>query len=154
MTKSAYDLNFCKQRLKWLFSDYMLPGPRLWLLLSPPEDERISISARLGSSYLPPALLGPLGAKQSADQHAAWKSSRASLALRFQPDPQNPLSFVDVRTSVHAASGSSVARLRACFFEPSLNLGAFAVASNIIQGAAGGAPVLGVRYRWVGGGAQ
>ncbi len=148
MTKSAYDLNFCKQRLKWLFSDYMLPGPRMWLLLSPPEDERISISARLGSSYLPPALLGPLATKQttvSEQQHAAWQSSRASLALRFQPDSHNPLSFIDVRTAVQAATATNVARLRACFFQPSLNVGAFAVASNIIHG--GDAPVLGLRYR-------
>lgn len=143
MTKSAYDLNFCKQKLHWLFSDYLLPGPRLWLVLSPPEDERVSISARLGSSYLPPSLFGA-----AASTHDAWASSRASLALRFQPGPTNPLSFIDVRTAVQGSGGSS-ARMRACFFEPSGNVGVFAAASNMTQGPAGMAPVLGARYRCV-----
>lgn len=142
-TKSAYDLNFCKQRLHWLFADYLLPGPRLWLLLSPPEDERVSISARLGSSYVPPSLFG---AKASLARQDPWASSRASLALRFQPDPANPLSFVDVRTSVHG-SGSSAARFRACVFDPRHNVGVFAAASNMTQGPGGMTPVLGARYR-------
>lgn len=142
MTKSAYDLNFCKQKLHWLFSDYIIPGPRLWLLLSPPEDERVSISARLGSDYLPPALFGA----PAHNDASPWATSRASLALRFQPDPTNPLSFVDVRTSVHGL-GSSAARMRACFFEHSHNVGVFATASNTTQGPAGMTPVLGARYR-------
>ena len=52
--KSSYDFQFAKPQLKWLFRDYNRANARSLLYFSPPEDPRVSITARLGASIEQP----------------------------------------------------------------------------------------------------
>ena len=51
LAKSSYDFLFCKPNLRWLFNDYLPIGAAKSILyFSPPEDPRISVTARLKAS--------------------------------------------------------------------------------------------------------
>lgn len=50
LAKSSYDFLFCKPNLRWLFNDYLPCGMKSLLHFSPPEDPRISLTARLAAS--------------------------------------------------------------------------------------------------------
>ena len=50
LAKSSYDFLFCKPNLRWLFNDYLPCGIKSLLHFSPPEDPRISLTARLTAS--------------------------------------------------------------------------------------------------------
>lgn len=49
-TKSSYDFLFAKRQLKWLFHDYLQPGWHGGLFLSPPDDPRASVKAKLAAT--------------------------------------------------------------------------------------------------------
>lgn len=50
LAKSSYDFLFCKPNLRWLFNDYLPCGVKSLLHFSPPDDPRISLTARLAAS--------------------------------------------------------------------------------------------------------
>ena len=50
LAKSSYDFLFCKPNLRWLYNDYLPCGMKSLLHFSPPEDPRISLTARLTAS--------------------------------------------------------------------------------------------------------
>ena len=52
--KSSYDFQFAKPQLKWLFRDYNRADARSLVYFSPPEDPRVSITARIGASMEQP----------------------------------------------------------------------------------------------------
>ncbi|KAK9787001.1 hypothetical protein WJX73_002243 [Symbiochloris irregularis] len=104
MVKSSFDIQFSKLQLKWLFNDYLWPGANGLLRFSPEEDRRITAKARMGSS------LEKLGA-----------GAAGMLSVRFQPDPNEYLSFVDLK-----AASQGQAQIRGCYFDTSTGLGTFA----------------------------
>lgn len=50
MANSSYDWLFAKPALKWLFHDYLDNNAHALLRLSPGQDPRVSITARVHSS--------------------------------------------------------------------------------------------------------
>ncbi len=51
LAKSSYDFLFIKPNLRWLFNDYLPVGAvKSILYFSPPEDPRISVTARFKAS--------------------------------------------------------------------------------------------------------
>lgn len=105
MAHSSYDFMFAKPALRFLFDDYLLPSGRGWLNLRPAEDPRISVSALFDAPMQDP------------------RQSSGLVNLRFQPDPEDYSTFVDVKASAQAGG---VAQARACFFDPSKGFGGWA----------------------------
>ncbi|KAK9833715.1 hypothetical protein WJX74_003604 [Apatococcus lobatus] len=105
MSRSSYDTLFCKPALRWLFQDYLAEGLQSVMRFAPPEDPKVSVNFRFGAS------LKELGS-----------NSAGSLALRYQLDAMDPLSFIDVKAS---ARETSEARMRGCYFHVPSGLGIF-----------------------------
>jgi hypothetical protein len=134
MAKSSYDWLFAKPALRWLFHDYLDNGARAIMRISPTEDPRISITARLANSLV----------VQQKGRHQVLRlgdSSAGSMTLRFQPDPTEPLTFVDVRAAAHGAR----AMTRFCYFDTASKVGVFGTLPLIAGGNAPG-PEIGMRY--------
>ena len=99
----------------------MAGGRRGSLFFSLPEDERISVTAKLSL---------PEGGHEGG----------GTLGLRFQP-AETPYSFVDIKTRAQGASSTAV--VRGCAFDPSSKFAAFAQLPLLApkgpgEGAAGG----------------
>eukprot|EP00891_Asterochloris_glomerata_P005399 jgi/Astpho2/5399/Aster-07351 len=127
MANSSYDWLFAKPALRWLFNDYMEGQARALVRISPGEDPRISITARFASS---------LEVQDRLDHIRLGKRSGGSMAVRFQPDPAEPLTFIDA---------DQKARLRFCWFDTSNSYGVFATMPLLAQSSAP-EPSLGMRY--------
>ena len=52
MARSSYDTQFGRPQLHWLLHDYLRPGAASLLHFSPPEDPRVSITARVAAPSL------------------------------------------------------------------------------------------------------
>ena len=91
LAKSSYDFLFCKPNLRWLFNDYLPIGAAKSILyFSPPEDPRISVTARLkasvksGSKYvqLGDSKYGTVAPyKLAALHHFQWSAISAFAAM-------------------------------------------------------------------------
>lgn len=104
LAHSSYDFMFAKPALRFLFEDYLLPLGRGWLNLRPAEDPRISVSALFDAPLQDP------------------RSSTGLVTLRYQPDPEDYSTFIDVKA---AAEAGGVAQARGCIFNPSSGFGAW-----------------------------
>lgn len=111
MGKSSYDWLFAKPALRWLFHDYIDNNAHALLRLSPGEDPRVSITARFHSSLRANKGRNVVVAEQNSGtcscsihyscmQHMLSVSSirnAGSMTLRYQLDPSEPLTFMDVK---------------------------------------------------------
>lgn len=106
---------------------------------SPPEDQRINVTAKLGVPR-PGAYGGAGGGKAPA--------AGGSLTLRYQPDPAVPYTFVDIKARTRGAS--SAAAVRGCLFDPRSNLAVWAelpvVGASASSAPPGAALRLGAKY--------
>ena len=151
--KSSYDRLFGKPQLAMLFGDYLSNDIRGVIHFAPPEDERINVTAKLGvprpAAF---AYAASAGERPGRGGKAAAPAPGGSLTLRYQPFPDAPYSFVDVKARTRGPA--SAAALRACMFDPGSNLAVHAelpVASTGGGGISGGAGVaaalrLGAKY--------
>lgn len=110
--KSSYDRLFGKPQLAMLFGDYLSGDVTGVISFSPPEDERINVTAKLGVPR-------PGGGSAKAGAPAG-----GSLTLRFQPFPDVPFTFFDVKARTRGAA--SAAAVRGCLFDPASRLAVFA----------------------------
>ncbi|BDA45555.1 hypothetical protein COCOBI_07-3420 [Coccomyxa sp. Obi] len=85
------------------------------LHFSPPEDPRISLTARLAAST---KVGDSLKRVQLGDNHYG------SANVRFQTTPVNPSNFVDIKVSTQ---GEGTARVRGCYHDPRTGLGLFGI---------------------------
>ena len=108
-----------------------------WSTFSPPEDQRINVTAKLGVPRTPPGYGGTAGRPPPAPG--------GSLTLRYQPSPDQPYTFFDIKARARGATSS--AALRACLFDSRSNLAVWAeqpvVATN--GSGAGAARAAGLR---------
>ena len=111
-TRSSYDTLFCKPALRWLFQDYLSEGLQSVMRFAPPEDPKVSVNFRFGASLRElgrnsagEAYLLSVG-MASSSLHAAQllHSLAGSLALRYQLDAKDPLSFVDVKAAARVST--------------------------------------------------
>eukprot|EP00798_Chlamydomonas_sp_ICE-L_P009843 gene9843-7729_t len=99
--KPSYDYMFCKKQIEHLLGDFNRTGLRGMLLFSPPEDKSVSVKASLGA----------IG---------------STMALRYQPDPELPYSFLDMKTGRGQAGTGPRMDLRGSYFDTVYGLGIFA----------------------------
>ncbi|KAL3162528.1 hypothetical protein ABBQ32_010183 [Trebouxia sp. C0010 RCD-2024] len=130
MANSSYDWLFAKPALRWLFHDYIDNNAHALLRLSPGEDPRVSITARFHSS---------LRANKGRNVVVAEQNS-GSMTLRYQVDPGEPLTFMDVKVGKQG----NVAQARACYFDVANKWGAFG--SIPLTAGHSMSPVFGLRY--------
>ena len=77
MAKSSYDFQFAKPQLKWLFRDYLRSDAGSLLHFSPPEDPRVSITARVAAGLQQPG-------KDARGERS--RAAAADVCLRAEPD--------------------------------------------------------------------
>ncbi|DBA96333.1 hypothetical protein WJX82_004926 [Trebouxia sp. C0006] len=130
MANSSYDFLFAKPALKWLFHDYIDNNAHALLRLSPGEDPRVSITARFHSSLRSNKYRKVIVAEQNS----------GSMTLRYQIDPAELLTFLDVKVGKQGNS----AQARACYFDVANKWGAFASVPLTVGHSV--SPVFGVRY--------
>lgn len=130
MANSSYDWLFAKPALRWLFHDYIDNNAHALLRLSPGEDPRISITARFNSSVR----------ANRGQKFVVAEQNSGSMALRYQVDPAEPLTFLDVKVGKQG----NAAQARACYFDVANKWGAFA--SMPLTAGHSVSPVFGVRY--------
>jgi hypothetical protein len=120
--KSSYDRLFGKPQLAMLFGDYLSNDIRGVIHFGPPEDERINVTAKLGVPR--PAAFAyaasAAGERPGRAGKAAAPAPGGSLTLRYQPFPDTPYSFVDIKARTRGPA--SAAALRACMFDPGSKL--------------------------------
>lgn len=117
MANSSYDWLFAKPALRWLFHDYIDNNAHALLRLSPGEDPRVSITARFHSSLRANKGRNVVVAEQNSGtcSHCTHEvrmqrlsyaqvlvyhlkfASAGSMTLRYQIDPNEPLTFMDVK---------------------------------------------------------
>ena len=117
MANSSYDWLFAKPALRWLFYDYIDNNAHAILRLSPGEDPRVSITARFHSSLRANKGRNVVVAEQNSGTRScnAYQvcmqrllhaqvhvyclqfASAGSMTLRYQNDPHEPLTFMDVK---------------------------------------------------------
>ncbi|KAG2424456.1 hypothetical protein HXX76_014508 [Chlamydomonas incerta] len=132
--RSSYDYLASRKQLSRLLRDHLQPEVRGGLLLSPPDDQRVSVRARL-------------------------RHGGGSMVLRWQPT-----GAADLHTFLELAAGLDApghVLFRAAYLHPATGLGAFAVAPLLAGGGGGGggaggakgaadpatsAPQMGLRY--------
>lgn len=123
-TRSSYDTLFCKPALRWLFQDYLSEGLQSVMRFAPPEDPKVSVNFRFGASLRE---LGRNSAGEPWLESQKWHhchdfinviiivvasvhatqlllSSAGSLALRYQLDAIDPLSFIDVKAAARVST--------------------------------------------------
>ena len=112
MANSSYDWLFAKPALKWLFHDYLDNNAHALLRLSPGEDPRVSITARVHSSLRGKRNNKIVVAEETAgvcctvmyilSQSSLFDTKithchAGSMTLRYQVSPTEPLTFLDVK---------------------------------------------------------
>ncbi|GAB4816115.1 hypothetical protein N2152v2_003161 [Parachlorella kessleri] len=135
--KSSYDRLFAKPQLNILFGDYLAQDVRGLLHFTPPEDERISVLAKLGVPQ------------------RGGESTAGSMTLRYQPLPGQPYTFFDIKAKTEGTASN--AALRACIFDPTSRMAFFGLlplvatapkgpAAAAVTGSEVSVPQLGLRY--------
>ena len=136
---------FAQQQLRILFNDFLPYDNRGTLRFSPPEDPRISVIAKLRSPTNTIALSSKDTNKRKATK-ASTKSSitedvstataladplatlaqpEGKMTLRYQPNPDTPWTFCDIKAK--AGDFGSTATVRGCYFNPSYNAAVFGI---------------------------
>ena len=86
LAKSSYDFLFCKPNLRWLFNDYLPIGAAKSILyFSPPEDPRISVTARLKASVKSGSKSVQLGDSKYGTCGTSQARSVSSLSIHCHP---------------------------------------------------------------------
>jgi hypothetical protein len=122
--KSPYDLLFAKPQLRLLLEEHLRPNILGAVRFTPPEDPRLSVSAKLNA---------PAGGNTADRRYAAPAEaplSTSSITLRFQPSPGVPHTFFDIKARTAAptggtAGGKTSGAIRGCFFHPKSRLALF-----------------------------
>ncbi|PSC76152.1 solanesyl diphosphate synthase [Micractinium conductrix] len=125
--KSSYEYLFAKPQLKQLFGDYLGGDLRGIISFSPPEDQRVNVTAKLGvprpGAYSPAA-----GGKPAPPPGGA-------ITLRFQPLSDNPYTFFDVKARTRGPA--SAAAVRGCLFDARSRMAVWAELPVVATNAAG-----------------
>ncbi|KAI3430560.1 hypothetical protein D9Q98_005153 [Chlorella vulgaris] len=136
--KSSYGRLFGKPALAQLFGDYLGSDIRGLIHFSPPEDQRISVTAKLGvprpETFAAAAAGGGGGGVGSGVKPVP--AAGGSLTLRYQPDADTPYTFFDIKARTKGPA--SAAALRACFFDPSSKVAVHAELPVMATNYAGG----------------
>lgn len=104
---------------------------------APPEDQRINVTAKLGV---------PRPGAYAAGSPTKPPAAGGSLTLRWQPSPDVPYTFFDVKARTRGAS--SAAAVRGCLFDPRSNVAVWAempVAATNANGSPAASPGAGLR---------
>ena len=104
---------------------------------APPEDQRINVTAKLGV---------PRPVAYAAGSPTKPPAAGGSLTLRWQPSPDVPYTFFDVKARTRGAS--SAAAVRGCLFDPRSNVAVWAempVAATNANGSPAASPGAGLR---------
>lgn len=114
---------FSQPSLRYLFGDYLTMRSLAVLRFAPIEDERFFVVAKLGVpspgiNFFPPKLYRPA---------AAGMEPVGSVTMRYQPKPDMPFTFLDMKARVGGQKTRTTADMRGCYFNPSLNTAAFAI---------------------------
>jgi hypothetical protein len=129
---------FGKPALAQLFGDYLGSDIRGLIHFSPPEDQRISVTAKLGvprpETFAAAAAGGGGGGVGSGVKPVP--AAGGSLTLRYQPDADTPYTFFDIKARTKGPA--SAAALRACFFDPSSKVAVHAELPVMATNYAGG----------------
>jgi hypothetical protein len=124
-----------------LFDDFLPSDCRGTLRFTPPEDPRISVVAKLATG----SPLAPRIAHVSSDKiddpsffyvqnkkipnkfaTAGDGRVEGKITLRYQPDPSIPWNFIDLKARTTKREDTSLAAIRACYFNPRANTAVFA----------------------------
>lgn len=128
---------FARPQLALLFGDYLGPDLRSILYFSPPDDQRVSVTAKLGVAR--GLALGGARVGKGRLPHPTGPAY-GSMALRFEPDPRHPYTFFDVKTGVLGTDAALAASIRGCFVDAGSGLAAHAQLP--IAAGAGPGPLL------------
>jgi hypothetical protein len=136
--------------MRILFNDFLPYDTRGTLRFSPPEDPRISVVAKLRN----PRPLAPTPSsskKATAGVYTTNEGPEGKMTLRYQPDPNIPWTFLDIKAKAGTASGST-ATIRGCYFNPASHTAVFGVLPLLANAENGTGAVttdnlrLGLRY--------
>ena len=107
--KSAYELAFHQPNLRSLFTDFLRTDSQVYGVarFSPPDNDRLAVTASI------------------AVPNSATASSGGGLTLRYQPIPEHPYTFFDIRAKTRNDISSAV--IRGCAMMPEQNLALFGV---------------------------
>lgn len=160
MANSSYDWLFAKPALKWLFHDYIDNNAHALLRLSPGEDPRVSITARVHSSLRGKRNNKVVVAEETAGSicnatfrlspffvvqlllHSLFDTKRSptllragSMTLRYQLSPTEPLTFLDVKVGKQVSALSAM-KIRSSLGEVHNNIMVFCAQGNTAQARA------------------
>jgi len=112
--------------MRILFNDFLPYDTRGTLRFSPPEDPRVSVVAKLRH----PKPVAPTPKRSSKiDTDTPIHTNEApegKMTLRYQPDPDVPWTFLDIKAKAGTASGST-ATIRGCYLNPASHTAVFGV---------------------------
>ncbi|KAL4515886.1 hypothetical protein Ndes2526B_g00602 [Nannochloris sp. 'desiccata'] len=148
--KSSYDRAFGQQQMRILFNDFLPYDTRGTLRFSPPEDRRVSVVAKLRH----PKPIAPTPSKHSSKVNTTNtiytnEGPEGKMTLRYQPDPNVPWTFLDVKAKAGITSGST-ATIRGCYLNPASHTAVFGVLPLLANNGDGAVTTdnlrLGLRY--------
>ena len=112
--------------MRILFNDFLPYDTRGTLRFSPPEDPRISVVAKLRTAR--PLAPTPITKKSTSPEDTIYtnQSPEGKMTLRYQPDPDIPWTFLDIKAKAGTTTGST-ATLRGCYLDPATHTALFGV---------------------------
>lgn len=117
---------FGQQQMRILFNDFLPYDTRGTLRFSPPEDPRISVVAKLRH---PKPIAKPYKHASTVDTAPTIhinEGPEGKMTLRYQPDPNIPWTFLDIKAKAGTASDST-ATIRGCYLNPASHTAIFGV---------------------------
>jgi hypothetical protein len=140
--------------MRILFNDFLPSDTRGTLRFSPPEDPRVSVVAKLRH----PKPLAPTPHKKMSkktNEEVLYTLTEGGpegkMTLRYQPDPNVPWTFLDIKAKAGTTSGST-ATIRGCYLDPASHTAVFGVLPLLAENGGNGGAVstdnlrLGLRY--------